>query len=211
MNEIVPGIHHWTAVHPDIRMRVSSYYVEPARLLIDPLEPEEGMGFFDSLDAPPEQVVLTIGPHWRHSDRFRDRYGATIRCSRHALHRYEGTAREAEPFEFGDELASGVTALEVGGIAPDDTALHIELGDGVLAIADAVVRFGDKLGFVPDSLWDDPRGEQPVVVDSLRRLLERDFDALLFAHGDPLPTGGRAALEDFVKEPFAFPDFDHTA
>src|SRR3954468_3297996 len=77
VQEIAPGIHHWTAHHPDINLRVSSYYVEPAGLLIDPLEPEDGLELFDSLDLPPQQIVLTIGVHWRHSDRFRDRYGAT--------------------------------------------------------------------------------------------------------------------------------------
>jgi len=80
VQEIVPGIHHWTARHPDLGMRVSSYYVESAGLLIDPMEPDDGLGFFDSLDVKPQQIALTIGLHWRHSDRFRDRYGATVRA-----------------------------------------------------------------------------------------------------------------------------------
>ena len=33
---------------------------------------------------------------------------------------------------------------------------------------------------------------------ALERMLERDFDTLLFAHGDPLVGGGRQALERFV-------------
>jgi glyoxylase-like metal-dependent hydrolase (beta-lactamase superfamily II) len=199
MNEVVPGIHHWSAVHPDIKLRVWSYYVEPAGIVIDPLEPEDGMGFFDALDLAPQQVVLTNGLHWRHSDRFRDRYGATIRCVSGGLERWEGTDREAEPFEFGDEVAPGVTAVEVGGICPDDTALHIEHGGGAIALADALFRMGGELGFVPDNLWEDPEREQHAVLDSLRGLLERDFDTLLFAHGEPLPKGARSALSEFVN------------
>jgi hypothetical protein len=203
MNELVPGIHHWTVVHPDIRIRVSSYYVAPAGIVIDPLEPEEGMGFFDGLDPAPQQVVLTNGLHWRHSDRFRDRYGATIRVSEQALHRYEGSGREAEAFAFGDEVAPGVTAIEVGGICPDDTALHVAHGDGAVAFADAVIRHAGVLGFVPDDLWEAPRREQQAVRDSLRGILTRDFDTVLFAHGEPLARGGRAALADFLAEPSA--------
>jgi len=206
MNEVAPGIHHWTAQHPDIGQPVSSHYVEPARLLLDPLEPEEGTGFFDGLDDPPQQVVLTIGLHWRHSDRFRDRYGATIRAPSAGMHRFEGTDREPEPFEFGDEIAPGVTALEVGGIAPDDTALYIAHGDGVLSIGDAVIRIGGRLGFVPDFLWGDPQSEQAASVEALRRLLEHDFETLLLAHGDPIPRGGREALEKFVEDPYTFPN-----
>ena len=202
MQEIVPGIHHWTARHPDIGIEVSSYYVEPAGILLDPLEPAEGLGFFDALEAPPRQVVLTIGLHWRHSDRFRDRYGATVRVPASGLHRLDGSDREAEPFRFGDEIAPGVTAVEVGGIAPDDTALHIEHGGGALAFADGLIRMGGALGFVPDHLMgDDPAAEKQAIRDSLHGLLERDFDALLFAHGDPLPRGGHSALRDFLEQP----------
>jgi glyoxylase-like metal-dependent hydrolase (beta-lactamase superfamily II) len=199
MEEIAPGIHHWTAQHPEIDLRVSSYYVEPAGILIDPLEPEDGLGFFDALDLPPQQVVLTIGLHWRHSDRFRDRYGATVRAPAAAMHRFEGTDRDAEPFEFGDEVVPGVTAIEIGGIAPDDTALHIAHGDGTLAFADGLVRMGGVLGFVPDAYMEEPEKEKQAIRDSLRGLLERDFDTLLFAHGDPVPKGGRAALGDFLS------------
>jgi hypothetical protein len=212
MEEIVPGIHHWTAMHPDIHMRVSSHYVEPAGIVIDPLEPEDGFGFFDALDVAPQQVVLTNGLHWRHSDRFAERYGATVRVVSAGLPRFEGTDRQAEPFEYGDEVAPGVTAVEIDGICPDDSALHIEHGDGAVAFADGLIRMGGVLGFVPDGLWgDDPRREQEAVRDSLRGLLTREFDALLFAHGDPLPKGGRSALRDFLKKPVGQPDFGHTA
>jgi hypothetical protein len=177
---------------------VSSYYVEPAGIVIDPLEPDEGMGFFDALEVSPQQVVLTSGLHWRHSDRFRDRFGATIRAPSAGLHRFEGTGREAEPFEFGDEVAPGVAAVEIGGICPDDTALHIAHGAGAVAFADGVTRMAGELAFVPDSLWEDPAAEQRVVLNSLGGVLERDFDTLLFAHGEPLAEGGHAALEQFV-------------
>lgn len=198
MNEIAPGYFHWTTMHPDIHLEVSSYWVEPAGIVIDPFEPAEGFEIFEARDTPPQQVVLTIGLHWRGSDGFRDRFGTPIRVSSKGMHRYEGTDREAEPFEFGEEIAPGVTALEVGGIAPDDTALHIAHGGGALAFADALIHMGGTLGFVPDDLWEDPEREQAEVKASLRRLLDRDFDTMLFAHGDPLVGGAHRALEDFL-------------
>jgi len=210
VNEIAPGIHHWTAMHPDINSRVSSYFIEPAGIALDPLEPEEGWDFFDALDLPPQQVVLTIALHWRHTDRFRDRYGATVRAPAAGLHRFEGTDREAEPYDTGDELAPGVRAVQIGGIAPDDMALHIDHGNGAMAFADSLIRFGGALGFVPDSLWGDPKPEQSAVMDSLRGVLDRSFDALLFAHGEPLAGGGHAALSEFVTKPIGEEDFGHT-
>ena len=34
-DELLPGLYHWTAFHPGIGSRVSSYYVEPAGVVID--------------------------------------------------------------------------------------------------------------------------------------------------------------------------------
>jgi hypothetical protein len=201
MNEITPGIYHWDAMHPDIPFRVSSYYLEPAGIVLDPLEPEEGMGFFDSLEVAPQQVVLTCGLHWRHSDRFADRYGATVRAPAPGLHRYEGTGRDPEPYDDGDELAPGVHAFAIGGIAPDDFALHIRHGDGALALADALHHYVGELALMPDGLWGDPEAEKPRVVDSLRGAATRDFDTLLLAHGDPIAKGGRDALLEFLENP----------
>jgi hypothetical protein len=210
MQEIAPGIHHWTTMHPDIHMRVSSYYVEPAGLVVDPLEPEEGWGFFDALDPAPQQVALTINLHWRHSDRFRDRYGAVIRGNAHGLQRFEGTDREVEPYDFGEEIAPGVIAREVGAIAADETVFHITHGDGALAFADGLIHMSGVLGFVPDNLMDDPEETKQALHDKIRALLQLDFDTLLFAHGEPIAKKGRAALHDFVKNPGGFPDFGHT-
>ena len=46
---------------------------------------------------------------------------------------------------------------------------------------------------------DDPPATRQGLRDSFRGLLERNFDALLFAHGEPLTSGGRSALSDFVN------------
>jgi glyoxylase-like metal-dependent hydrolase (beta-lactamase superfamily II) len=70
----------------------------------------------------------------------------------------------------------------------------------MLALADGLIHYGD-LSFVPDSLLgDDPERVKRELRDSFRRLLDRNFDALLFAHGDPIVSGGREALRDFVAE-----------
>jgi hypothetical protein len=198
MREILPGIHHWTALHPRIRQPVSSYYVEPAQLLIDPLVPREGMGWFEP--RPPQQVVLTNRHHYRQSDRFVEAFGCVVRCCEPGLHEFEG-GPEVEGFAFGEELAPRVRALEIGAICPDDTALQIEIGEGALAFADGLTRpGGGALAFVPDFLiGDDPEAVKAGLVESFRGLLELRFDSLLFAHGEPLTGGGKQALREFVE------------
>lgn len=198
MREILPGIHHWTGIHPRIRQPVSSYFVEPAATLIDPLVPREGLEWFDH--RPPRQVVLTNRHHYRQSDRFAESFGCAVRCSVPGLHEFED-GPDVEGFAFGEELAPGVTAVEIGAICPDETALHIAIGDGMIAFADALTRpGGGSLTFVPDFLMgDDPETVKSDLLDSLQNLLELPFDSLLFAHGEPLVGHGKRALRGFVE------------
>ena len=47
-------------------------------------------------------------------------------------------------------------------------------------------------------MGDDPAAVRAGLRESLRRLLDLEFDNLLFAHGEPLIDGGRVALREFV-------------
>ncbi len=198
IREILPGVHHWTRVHPRIRIVVSSYYVEPAGVLIDPLVPREGLDWFRARRRP-EQVVMTIRHHLRDGERFRDEFGCALRCHEDGLHEFAGGA-SVSGFSFGEQLAPGVTAHEVDAISPDDAALHVEAGHGALAFGDGLTRETGELTFVPDFLiGDDPPAVKRGLTASLERLLDLEFDTLLLAHGDPVVEGGKRALREFVE------------
>jgi len=196
LNEIAEGLFHWKAVHPRIKTEVSSYYAEDARTLIDPMLPDAGIEWFRS-HGRPERIVLTNRHHYRESDALRREFDCPVMCNEAGLHEFEGGPK-VEGFLFGDQIAPGIAALEVGAICPEETALHIEAGGGTLSFADALINYGE-IRFVSDRLLgDDPEAVKRGIHESLRALLERDFDNLVFAHGDPLVSGGRAALQGFV-------------
>jgi len=206
MQEILPGLLHWTTFHDGIRARVSSYYVEPAGALIDPRVPDEGLDAFAGRGRP-QQVVLTSGLHVRHATQFADAFGCIIRASREALERI-GDDVETAPYGDGDEIAPGISAIHVGAIAPDEYALQIAVAAGAIAFADALNRYGGVLGFFADALLgDDPAKVKAELKDAFRGLLTRDFDHLLFAHGHPLIGGGKAALRDFLQRPVGHEDY----
>jgi hypothetical protein len=199
IREVLPGVHHWTAIHPKIRLPVDSYYIESARVVLDPLVPREGLEWFEGRESP-SQVVLTNRHHLRHGERYAEAFGCPIRCSEAGLHEFERSPK-VEGFAFEEQLAPGITAHRLGAICPDDTALHIRTADwGVLAFADGLTRpRGGGLAFVPGVLMgDDPSAVRAGLRESLRGLLDLDFDNLLFAHGEPLIGGGKAALRKFV-------------
>jgi hypothetical protein len=199
IREVLPGVYHWTAIHPRIKLPVDSYFIEFARIVLDPMAPREGLEWFERRERP-TQVVLTNRHHLRHSARYAATFACPIRCSGPGLHEFEH-GPSVEGFAFGEELAPGITAHQLGAICPDDAALHIRTaGSGALAFADGLTRpRGGRLRFVPGSLMgDDASTVRAGLRESLRRLLDLEFDHLLFAHGDPLIGGGKGALREFV-------------
>jgi hypothetical protein len=200
VEEIAPGLWHWTARHEHIHAYVSSYYLAAERVVIDPMVPREGLEWFERNGAP-EHVLLTNRHHDRHAWRLREAFGCTVHCARNGIAELAGRG-PVEPFDFGDELPGGAHALEVGVICPDETALHIPT-HRALACADGVVRWrgGEQLTFVPDQLMDEPEQTKAGLREAYRGLLERDFDVLLLAHGDPVVGDAGRALRRFVDEP----------
>jgi hypothetical protein len=198
MREILPGVFHWTALHEPIGARVSSYYVQPAGIVLDPKVPAGGL---EALPGAPQQVVLSSGHHGRDAQRFADAFGIPIRASREAA-AYLGDALEVQPFIDGEEVAPGVTAIHIGKLSADEGCLHVAVGEGAIAFADGLHRYGQALGFFSDELLGEhPERVKQGLKQAFAGLLTRDFDHLLFAHGEPLVGGGKAALRDFATSP----------
>jgi hypothetical protein len=199
MDEVVTGIVHWSAIHPNTGAPAHSHYLMATHTLVDPMVPKEGMGWFDRL-GDPQRILLTNRHHLRESERFVEAYECPILCHEDGLHEFLDGPR-VEPFALGDEPAPGVRVCAVGAITPEEVALHVATGPGALLVADGVRRTpGGALGFFPDHLLgDDPEAVKAGLRAAYRRLLdELDFDVLLFAHGAPLASGGRAALAGFA-------------
>lgn len=197
MEQILPGVWRWTAQHPKIGIEVSSHWVPDAGAVIDPLvPPDSGMDAFG--ERPPDRVLLSNRHHLRDGERFAEEFGCSIHCSKPGLHEFDG-GPAVEGFDFGERPAPGIEALEVGAICPDEAALLIE-EDGALVLADGVTRYGEELEFVSDRLLgDDPGAVKAGLRRAYASLLDREFDNLLFAHGNPIVGGGKAALRRFTE------------
>ncbi len=211
MREILPGLFHWTAIHPKIHIEVSSYWLDDGGVLIDPLVPVDvGLDWFAERSTQPAAIVLSNRHHYRHSRLFVQRFGCSVHCNRKGMHEFTH-GEVVTPLDPGDELPGGIVAYEIGAICPDDTALYLP-ALRALGFADGLVRGGPDgepradgedgggpLGFVPDSLMDDPPETKRLLLGAFARALdELQFEHVLLAHGQPLVGSGRRALDELV-------------
>jgi hypothetical protein len=199
MQQLIPGVFHWNAPNASIATHASSYYVESAKAIIDPRIPAEGLA---ALPGEPAQILLSSGHHLRDAIEISETLQIPIRASRAArAHLGAADAGHITAWEDGaGEVALGITAIAVGVLASDEGALHIDSGPGALLVADAVTHTDAGLAFFPDPLLgDDPEGIKEGLQAAFRAILSAfTFDALLFAHGEPMAAGGHAALEEFL-------------
>jgi glyoxylase-like metal-dependent hydrolase (beta-lactamase superfamily II) len=198
VQEIAPGLWHWTAVRTSIGIEVSSYLLAAERVVLDPMLPAEGLEWFEE-HGRPEHVVLTCRHHDRDAWALRDAFGCTVHVVESGAHELEGRG-PYETFAWGDELPGGLRAEEVGALSPDETAFHVP-AHGALAVGDGAVRWPGRegLSFVPDEFMDDPERTKAGLRAAYRRLLELDFDRLLLAHGGPVTEGAKDELRALVE------------
>jgi glyoxylase-like metal-dependent hydrolase (beta-lactamase superfamily II) len=198
VKEILPGIHHWTARHPNTGSLASSYFVAESGTVLDPMVPPDvGLEWFQD-EREPQAVALTNRHHDREAKAFCDRFGVgPVLVPDSGLYEFDGKDLEVTGYAPGEEIITGIVVHEVGAICPDDMALEIRSA-GALAMADGLVHFDDRVRFVSDGLMDNPEQTKRELAGSLEQLLDVDFDTLLFAHGQPIVGGGKKALRDFL-------------
>jgi hypothetical protein len=206
IEEATPGIFHWSAFHEAIGHPVHSSFALGSGTLIDPMEPSEGLDAIAELGTP-RRIVLSNRHHYRHSALYVERFDCPVLCHKAGLAHFSED-RPVEGFVFDEQLAEGLRALELGSICAEETTLLLEADAGALSFGDGLTRDSDgALAFMPDSLLgEDPGRVRAGLLKSLRRMLDEEFDTLLFAHSEPAKGTGRDLLSAFLaQEPAAQP------
>jgi glyoxylase-like metal-dependent hydrolase (beta-lactamase superfamily II) len=185
--ELAPGLWRWTAPHPvwtpadadDWARDVGCVYaeVDGALVLVDPLVPldtDEGDRFWRALDRDVERlgaplILTTVSDHVRSGPEIAERYGPPTRSA--------------------DAIAG---LREIPTVRFEEVVVWLEPQRALVA---GDVLLGDESGGVAVCPADWCEGlDYGAVRDSLRPLLDLPVELVLVSHGEPVLSGGRAAL-----------------
>lgn len=187
--QIAPGVLHWTVHDERIGNRSDAYALTNGAdtVLVDPLPLESDAV---SVLGAVKYVVLTIQSHQRSAWRIRKQLKVPV----FAPVRAEGLEEQPDYwYEDGAELPGGMRAIHAPGPCDASYAIHVPSPDsrGLLFVGDLLIRGArGRFHFVPDEYQDDPERTRA----SVRKLLDLEFEVVLPGHGEPLLSGGPAAL-----------------
>jgi glyoxylase-like metal-dependent hydrolase (beta-lactamase superfamily II) len=198
VEEILPAVYHWVVEDEEgTSMGAYAFFSRPedrvqGGLLVDPAWDDEAVAVL-ARRGPPTLILVSTKNHERDARRFRARFAIPICASAQTAKDMEGVDRVVTP---GEILPADLEVVPLPGVYAGEVALCREGEQGLLYVADALVTSEAGVpGFLPNRLMRDPEG--------LRReaaaLLERQFDALLPAHGPPILRGAQDRLRALLS------------
>jgi glyoxylase-like metal-dependent hydrolase (beta-lactamase superfamily II) len=203
MREIFPGIFTWGSTYADRPWDLNGYAIALASgtVLIDPPAPEEGD--WQKLPKPITTVVLTNRDHVRDASLFRTRYGAHIVAGKDELSQFAPLAIDTAVQE-GDLISGALRVIHLPGKSPGEIGLYLDPAfnsvsqerGGVLILGDAIIgNPPGSLGLIPREKLDDLEK----LKESLPKVLTYQFDVLLLCDGQPVLSGAKRKVAEFLS------------
>jgi hypothetical protein len=201
IRELRPGLHRWTAVHPDAEpvrtvgspddwgpeVASIAYRAADALLLVDPLVPEDRSDLREQLDAlvarhgQPVVIVTTLQFHRRSRAGLAERYGASTSRARKNL------PRDVETVVIRNAGETMVWLPKPRALIPGDRLLGDDASGGLRLCPDSWLRY------LPSGM------RQAELREALRPLLDLPVELVLVSHGEPVLENGREALAAALK------------
>lgn len=166
---------------------------EAGNLCIDPVEPTSSVIELLAKQGV-EQILITNRNHVRAANAVRQRTGAPV-----AIHAADAAYAREQGAQIDATLVVGervgpLRIIGVPGKSPGEVALHDPVRR-YLVVGDAVVGTPPgALSLLSPRVIDDPAALR----ESVRRLLELDFDAIVVGDGVPILVGAHQRLEELV-------------
>jgi glyoxylase-like metal-dependent hydrolase (beta-lactamase superfamily II) len=205
MQQILPGIFTWGSTYADRPWDLNGYalQLDSGTVLVDPPAPEESeWPAFDAL-APITTIILTNRDHSRDAALFQKRYRTRIAAGTYELAQLAPLVID-EPLHEGDLIAGALRAIHLPGKSPGEIGLYFDpehhalsrdLG-GILLLGDALI--GNPPGAL--ALIPEPKLDNPALLrQSLRKLLDYEFNVLLLCDGQSIPGAAKARVAEFLN------------
>jgi glyoxylase-like metal-dependent hydrolase (beta-lactamase superfamily II) len=139
-------------------------------------------------------ILLTGAKHLRSAPHFREATAAPVWAPANAD---LGDLTADETFSEGNEVPGGLKVIGLPGPSEDESAFHLKRAGGVMIIGDALMNIPAHGGF--QVLPPDHNPDVEKTKKSCKKLLDYEFEVMVFGHGEPIRKDARARLEQLLR------------
>jgi glyoxylase-like metal-dependent hydrolase (beta-lactamase superfamily II) len=197
-NELIHVADHlrfWQFYDPAVKAELFSTALktQDSILIVDPIPLSQELMKQLADEAPTAGIFVTNANHCRSAVNFAEKFGAPVFA--HEITCAACDLSSAHAVADGENLVRDVRAIEISGAVSGEMALYQTEDGGSLIIGDALINF-EPYGFtfLPQKYCSNAKEMRR----SLRRLLDCQFERMLFAHGTPLMHSARKKLEELL-------------
>jgi hypothetical protein len=191
-----PGIWTWQNYDSSVKADLFSSALQTSSgiWIVDPIPLPEPQLSDLSGTAPIAGIVVTNANHQRSAAVFSDRFSVPIFSHKDAFPdpKPDRWKEVTDASAFDRELQ----VIEIEGAVAGEIALYHSSGGGTLMVGDAIINF-EPYGFtfLPRKYCLNEKQMR----NSLRQLLGRPVERLLFAHGTPILSGASPRLRQLLE------------
>ena len=197
ITQLRKGLQVWQFYDASVKAELHSTALKTSAgiLFVDPVpldeEPLHGL----TRDAPIAGVFVTNVNHWRAANDFSKKFScsAFAQAATHA----ECSFFFPQTVSDGEMFCGDARGIEIPGGPAGEMAIYHADDGGSLIVGDALINFEPYgFAFLPKKYCTNEKQMR----HSLRRLLDYDFERMLFAHGTPIMQSARKKLEQLLRD-----------
>jgi len=201
-HEIVPNIYTWSEYSDEKQLNFNGYYLvrNGESVLIDPPALDEsGMDELEAMvsknsDCPLKAIFLTNVHHDRKSEVLKEKFSVPV-----YIHEKDADLMDFSPDKTFADDESGFCGLKVIHLenqkSPGESAFLIS-DIKVVIVGDALIgKIPGKVNLLPPEKYKDIQ----LAKQSLRILLDNDFETLLVGDGECILKNARKTVAEFLQ------------
>lgn len=197
IHQITPSISVW--LHYDSAVKAdlfsSALLTANGLYLVDPTPLPEGQLSALFRTGQLSGVIVTNANHARSAPAYSARFSVPVFAQADTF--AELTGSELREVRDGSLIPGDLTVVEIPGAARGEIAIHDARNGGTLIVGDALINF-EPYGFtfLPAKYCQNEKRMRV----SLRKLLDRPAQRLLFAHGTPISAHATDRLRQLIEQ-----------